>query len=221
MKAFLLSAALASVISLAWISWLGGPAPGSEHSLAQETANQWVAIAQIQKELEELRAEIPHSSIQGVESSPQAHLNALEQMQKQIDGIQHSIDSQETEPTVLRDGDSAYRPGKATNQNQEFETYLHFERQFDSDEGTSLGEGEEVIEQVLHGRPDIAVSAIQCRASICRVSYEESPQSHSPLSQDSDLELVDELVSAMNGQTVELSYAKGPSGERLMYMRLP
>ncbi|MEM1154113.1 MAG: hypothetical protein AAGI44_08220 [Pseudomonadota bacterium] len=226
MKTIWVSIITSSAVSVIWMVWLIGPQPGQDaysdslHVAASDEALYWQSNVQLQNDISELRSDIAQSKAEDVQALRETMAQGLERLQLQIDQFDSRLGSDSEETTISSDKEHRDQYDEMITQTPEEDTYLIFERQFEDDLGTSMGAKQEILGDVLHSRNDLNVSAIDCRSSMCRITYENSTSNDPRFPMNSNSELVDELVAVMGGEGVELSFAKSPSGEQLIFMRL-
>ncbi|MEM9151504.1 MAG: hypothetical protein AAGB19_13765 [Cyanobacteria bacterium P01_F01_bin.3] len=226
MKTIWVSIITSSAVSLSWMVWLIGLEPGQDaypdsmHITTSDEAPYWQSIVQLRHDISELSTDIAQYKANDLHALRETMTQGLERLQLQIDQLDSQLGSESVETTTSSDTEPLDRFDEMITQTPEVDTYLIFEQQFEDDLGSSMGAKQEILGDILHGRNDLNISAIDCRSSMCRITYEGSTLTYPMSPESSNSELVDQLVAVMGGQGVELSFTQSPSGEQLMFMRL-
>jgi hypothetical protein len=63
---------------------------------------------------------------------------------------------------------------------------------------------------------------VDCRKSVCKVTYSlvHDDSSETAAFSDPDMEIMDHLVEGFGGADLDISYARNPKGENIMYIQL-
>lgn len=94
------------------------------------------------------------------------------------------------------------------------------ESEFEKDAGLALGNYSRSIEETLHSIPDIEVSALECKNTICKATYSHIQSVYPDDSVDDGFDVVDKLAQSIEGYSVEVRYTTDPFGNRVMYLQL-
>lgn len=93
------------------------------------------------------------------------------------------------------------------------------EAQFYRDDGLPLGEFSQSIEYVIHELSEIQAQGIDCRNTICKVTYATVDERSSD-SEDWEWELMENLLEHSAGKLVDIRYVKNSFGADTMYIQL-
>jgi hypothetical protein len=91
---------------------------------------------------------------------------------------------------------------------------------FENDAGVSLGDNAETIADTLYTAEGIDISGMECRDTMCKVTYSQSGSFQSRDAVDDGFELVDRLAEATNGREVEVRYGSDSAGKKVMYIQM-
>lgn len=100
------------------------------------------------------------------------------------------------------------------------EQYQNSESYFESDAGKPLGDYENAIDDSLHSVEGIDVKGVDCRDTICKITYSKSESVTSQEQGDVDSNLADKLMFGVEGRVVELRYANDTMGNNVIYAEL-
>lgn len=91
------------------------------------------------------------------------------------------------------------------------------EAQFESDSGLPLGDFGSSIEDAIQQVDGIQAQGIDCRNTICKVSYASGDVSGS---EDLDWQIMEQLLERSGGRQVDVRYANDSFGNSNMYIQL-
>ncbi|MCP5166201.1 MAG: hypothetical protein H6989_02345 [Pseudomonadales bacterium] len=91
---------------------------------------------------------------------------------------------------------------------------------FENDTGVPLGDFEETISDTLYTAEGIDVSGMECRGTICKVTYSQSDSLQARDAGADGFEVVDRLAEATSGREVEVRYGSDPAGKKVMYIQI-
>ena len=94
------------------------------------------------------------------------------------------------------------------------------ESDFENDSGTPLGDYKNAISEALHAQDSFQVKGVDCKNTICRITYSESDSLISDDGPGAESDLVAKLAQAVEGVGVEVRYANDPYGNEVMYIQL-
>lgn len=232
MKHLVLPVIAASFVSIAFNLGLQltrdkDPPDFSAHKVNELTAAVDInvsSIASLRSELGEVRDHL--TGICG-QMTGQAHAIAeaeINNLLKRVESIEDSVDTL----SDARPGGSL--PGKnggdglatflAKNSPSAAENTAVFESDFEADSGEPLGNFSDSIDEALHSIEGIEVTGVDCRTSVCKVSYSKPERTDSQEEFDSEDELVNRLAVSAPGRGVEVRYDKDAYGEDIMYIML-
>tara|TARA_R110001599_G_scaffold353795_2_gene597937 strand:- start:80932 stop:81612 length:681 start_codon:yes stop_codon:yes gene_type:complete len=115
--------------------------------------------------------------------------------------------------TLLSQSDQQSGEMSALNRNALAETA------FNSDSGVPLGEYAESVEKGVHETASVEIQDLECRTSICKVTFSVSDSSTAELA-DGRSEVVDQLISRADGREVDIQHANDVYGNKVMYVQL-
>ena len=95
-----------------------------------------------------------------------------------------------------------------------------YEEKYDVDMGVPLGNFPESIRDVFHSSEDIELAELDCKETICKITYSKSNASTNDRDANRDLELADKLAIEASGYQVDVMYAKDSYGNDIMYVQL-
>ena len=233
MKNFLISTATASLICsifmLVFIFFGEGhakvsSATNSSVPTAEISVNS-ASIAELRSELSEIRNQLGNLSAR---EEYVAADNALDELTLRIGAIEKAVEStslSKPDSSSSREGSGILKKRVIQNSFESAETSSNenaavAESIFETDSGTTLGSYAESIGDTFHSFEDIEVHGIECRSTICKVTYSKTDSLESHEESDDNFELVDKLALASDGREVEVRYARAPSGDELMYIQL-
>lgn len=135
-----------------------------------------------------------------------------------------AVISQRSAPAIKDATDSSVPPINRLSQESiersSARRYELAEEKFESGSGIPLGGYVSAIDDTLHTLGNIEVQEMDCRDTICKITYTQTETSGSRQGADEDLELVDKLAQAAEGREVEITYATDPAGDELMYIQV-
>lgn len=95
----------------------------------------------------------------------------------------------------------------------------YMEAQFDNDSGLPLGDFSHSIEDVMHQVDGIQAQGIDCRNTICKVTYAPAGPALSG-SDDVDWQIMEQLLERSGGRQVDIKYVSDALGNNAMYIQL-
>ncbi len=204
------------------------PAAGARlDTLAAEVGDHARALSALQTELRDLRRQLSAASLaataSGVPSNEvsvaadiSARLAAVEQSLAGLSASKSESLDQRREQFAQRLRDRTTSPAAMTAT----AGYAAAEEEYNQDSGKPLAQYTDAIEETLHGVDSIELQGLECRESICKITYRPSalltPQERS----DAASALADQLMFGINGQSVELTYATDAHGQNLVYLKV-
>jgi len=145
-----------------------------------------------------------------------ARLAALEHSLARLSAEQTASVDQRREDFARRIADRSASPAAMTAT----AGYAAAEEAFNLDSGKPLAQYTDAIEQTLHGVDSIELQGLECRESICKITYRPSASLTPQERSDAESALADELMFGINGQSVELTYATDAHGQNLVYVKV-
>lgn len=98
--------------------------------------------------------------------------------------------------------------------------YADAENYFESDSGRPLGGYTDSIDDALHAVEGIDLKGVDCRDTICKITYSKSESATSDEHYDVDSDLEDRLMFGIEGREVELRYANDSMGNNVIYAQV-
>lgn len=99
--------------------------------------------------------------------------------------------------------------------------FAQAESDFESDSGdTPIGEYSDSLSETLQAVNGVDVRAMDCRNSICRVTYSKSESLSPEELADIDAELIDKMAFGVEGHNVDLTHASDEYGNKIVYIQL-
>lgn len=100
------------------------------------------------------------------------------------------------------------------------QVYASAESHFENDAGKPLGNYASAIDDALHSVDGIDLMGVDCRESICKITYGNSTSISQQEQSDIDSVLADQLMFGAEGRMVELRYANDSIGNNVIYAEL-
>ena len=94
------------------------------------------------------------------------------------------------------------------------------EEEFQNDAGLLLDNYSESIAETLHTMPGIEIHTMDCRDTICKITYSGGQPSEFGDDAYEELEIVDKLAQSIEGHNVEVRYASDSLGNEVIYVQL-
>ena len=114
--------------------------------------------------------------------------------------------------------DSLLKPSDVSAVNQVQSALAEIE--FDNDSGIPLEGFSDSIDETFHSVEGLDVTGMDCRDTICKVTYLKSESTESEEDYYPQDELLDKLAQSAGGRQVEVRYDKDTSGKEVMYIQL-
>ena len=225
----------ASLVSAAWLfafqpvqhsGVTAGRDDAAEVERARINANS-ASIGGLRQELAGIRREFAliggtdNGTIATERQAPTGH-----SLERRIERLESAVaDLRATRPGVDRAvADKSIEPMfRLSPRSTELSDARHYaiaESSFEADGGTPLGDYEDAIGAALHRAGAIEVQNMNCRKTICRVTYSKTGTRASADRLEEEQELVDILAGDAQGRAVEIRYASDSSGNDVMYIQL-
>lgn len=99
-------------------------------------------------------------------------------------------------------------------------TESNADEQFITHQGKSIHEFVPILDDALHKLETLSVEGMDCRDTICKVTYTKIPSESGEVSEYDAVDPVDALSMGMVGQTVEVRYALDQDGRDIMLISL-
>jgi len=231
MKQLFISASTAALVSTTLFLiqsgvWEDNAVDSRIEFLASVTAANTQSLSQLVTEISRLRdrwkltSERSQTFIVGEETIDlKVLVERIEGLEATFEEIRSSHPAQKNEPEMgITDIYSKARRQYFESGHNPHDTLA--EDEFQKDSGRTLGNHADSIEETLHAIPGIEVSEINCKSSICKVTYSQSESSDYDQEYGEPVEVVDVLAQRIDGQTVEVRYADDPLGNKIMYVQL-
>ncbi len=186
------------------------------------------SIATLKSELIELREQLAsteRSTNYGVVIDGGAETAGLA---KRLDKIEHTLAELSAPGPLAGSKTGAELEKKLTQVTQlaaggssiSYDQSVQAEIDFENDSGVPLGDIEETISDALYTAEGIDISGMECRDTICKVTYSKSGSFQAQGAGDGGHEIVDQLAQATNGREVEVRYGSDPAGKKVMYIQM-
>lgn len=95
------------------------------------------------------------------------------------------------------------------------------ESAFENDSGVvPLNDYTDSLEGALHAVDSIDVKGMDCRDTICKITYSNSESLTAEEENDSEIELMEKLIDGVQGRDLDIRYAKDGQGNHVMYVQL-
>jgi len=104
-----------------------------------------------------------------------------------------------------------------TNDILEAQAYTNTENYFENHSGRPIGEYSDSIADAIHSVDGIDLQSVECKKSICKITYNNSSSIVSQEGDDLNSYLADKLMFGLEGQAVELRYANDELGNQIIY----
>lgn len=185
------------------------------------------SIAALQGELREIRTQVNQTGrLYEGESPDTVHISDANHLIERIEALEEALKETSIVESTGGKAQSDVRNkqfAESLSQTSELSTSNQvgvLESDFEADSGIPLGDYADSIGETLYLVEGLHVSGMDCRDTICKVTYSKPELLGSQADSDGTSELVDKLVQASNGREVEIRYAKDPSGDEVMYIQL-
>lgn len=195
--------------------------PASSDGFARES------VSKLKLDIEQLRDQIarvndilintPGTKDQSAAGDQVARIQALEAA---VEGILH--DGQGARRKPGRSSSSRIlATGRQSGEIQELERIALAEQEFESDTGLQLGDFDDSVEEAIYQVDGIELKGMDCRNSICKVSYRSrEPTSADLEGVDPEWELMEQLLARSNGKRVDIRHTTDVLGNKTMYIQL-
>ena len=148
-------------------------------------------------------------------------LDRMDEMERSVSQLALSGDEQARKDSSLIEKRLSERMRRSSEISQSGQSQnLMAESDFETDSGNPLGDFSNSIGEALHSVEGVEVNGMDCRDTICKVSYSEKELFDPQEEVDTRSDIVDKLSQAAIGRTVEVSYASDTSGNTVMYIQL-
>ena len=186
------------------------------------------SIANLKSELIELRKQL--ASTEGATSGGVVLDGDAETagLAKRLDKMEHTLAELSAPGPLAGSKTGAELENKLTQVTQlaaggssfSYDQSARAEIDFEKDSGVPLGDLEETIGDALYTAEGIDISGMDCRDTICKVTYSKSGSLRAQGAGDGGYEIVDQLAQATNGREVEVRYGSDPAGKKVMYIQV-
>lgn len=205
---------------------------GAETRFPILVAESEVSSLDLQAQIILLKSEIQrlHKRLEGFKHQQEIKATTRDQansalFDKRIVQIELALDKLSSDAAVSRLKNNHVVPERMSERMDQHREVLTEQRrelveaQFERDSGLPLGDFSDSIEDVIHQIDGIQAQGIDCRNTICKVTYAAGNELTTE-SEDADWQLMEQLLERSGGRQVDIRYANDSFGNNTMYIQL-
>ena len=234
MRLILVTAITASFVTLLFVYTARFLSEGSEHyvrpseiqNLEAKVSASLDSIAALHRGLRDIRQQLnlrngvkDSSSISAIEDSESMDISErLETLEDALAAlsIPQSISREQRKDAFEQRIEERVTPSVVSSTL----LYNDAENYFERDSGKPLGDYSDSISDALHAVEGIDLKGLDCRDTICKITYSNSEFATSAEHHNVGSELEDKLMFGTEGRAVELRYANDSMGNNVIYAQV-